>query len=59
MKYLIGVVTDSLYAWYERRKAKSAQKKKDQENKPKYDKAVNSGSDQEIENATEDYLNGD
>lgn len=58
MKYVIRYLWDHFTAWQERRRAREEQQKKDQENKPKYDEAVNNGNDQEIEDATEDYLNG-
>lgn len=58
IKYVIRYVWDHLTAWQERRRAREEQQKKDEANKPKYDAAVNNGTDEQIEEATEDYLNG-
>jgi hypothetical protein len=51
-------VWDHVTAWYERRRASEAQRKKDEESKKPYDQAVQNGTHEQIENETEGRLNG-
>lgn len=58
VQYLIRYVVDHVTAWLERRRADQRQRKKDEENKIKYDQAVKEGTHEDIQNQTEDRLNG-
>lgn len=58
MTYLIRYVTDHVTAWLERRRASKEQDAKDEASKQPYDEAVQNGTHEEIEQATEDRLNG-
>lgn len=55
---IIDLVVDLVRAWIERKKAAEEQKKKDEELKKKYEEALEYGTDEKIEEATEDLLNG-
>lgn len=62
LKYLGGLLVryawDYVTAWLERRRASREQQRKDEQSKKPYDQAVQNGTEQEIEQATEDRLNG-
>ena len=58
LKYVVRYVWDHVSAWLERRRASSEQRKKDEASKKPYDEAVQNGTHDEIEDATEDRLNG-
>lgn len=49
---------DQLSDWIEREIENAKQKKKDEENKKKYDEAIKNGDHKTIEDVTEDTLNG-
>lgn len=58
VRYVVRYVWDHVTAWYERRRASEAQRKKDEESKKPYDQAVQNGTHEQIENETEGRLNG-
>lgn len=55
---ILGVLKNQVGSWIKRLLLSRNQKKKDEELKIKYDQAVNNGTSAEIEQATEDALNG-
>jgi hypothetical protein len=57
VKYVVRYILDHFTAWIERRSKMEAQKKKDEENKKKYDQAVLNGTNEDVIKATEDLLN--
>jgi len=58
MTWAVRYITDHITAWMERRRAREEQARRDAENKPGYDGAIQNGSSEDIADATEDYLNG-
>jgi len=62
LKYVVDLFNDYVLVpfvrAYKARQRRREQEKKDQASKPAYDHAVQEGTDNEIENATEDRLNG-